>query len=68
MILIDFNQKMTIFLTKETNFHNELFPNHASKKYETNHYKQRIDSTFERCFHKIFWGRSDRDFDFLRLS
>ena len=54
-----------IFQTKVIHFHNEFFPNHASKKYETNYFKYRIDSTFERCFHKFFWRRSGSDFDFL---
>ena len=56
------------FQTKETNFHNEFFPNHASKKYETNHLKKRIVSTFEKCSHKIFWRRSRSDFEFLSWS
>ena len=38
MILIDSDRNLTIFQTKETKFHNEFFPNHASEKYETNHY------------------------------
>ena len=38
-ILINFNRNLTIFQTKEINFHNEFVPNHASKKYETNHYE-----------------------------
>ena len=47
-ILIDFNRNLILFQTKATNFHNELFPNHASKKYETIFCKEIIPSTFER--------------------
>jgi len=53
-ILMDLNRNFDESQIKGTNFNNEFFPNHASKKYETNYYKQMILSTFERCFHKIF--------------
>ena len=36
---IDFNRNLMIFQTKQANFQNEIFPNYASKKYETNNYK-----------------------------
>ena len=65
---MDFNQNLTIFQTKETNFHNEFVRNHASKKYETIFCKEIIPSTFERCFHKKFWRRSRNDFHFLSCS
>jgi len=64
-ILIDFNQNLMIFQTKEIKFHNDSFPNHASKKFETNHDKWRTDNTFEKCFRNFFWRRSRSDFDFL---
>ena len=47
-ILIDFNQNLILFQTKATNFHNEFYLNHVSKKYETNYCKQINANTFER--------------------
>ena len=65
---MDLNRNLMTFPIKDTNFNNEFFPNHASKKYETNNHKQRIPSTFERCSYKNFWRRSRGDFDFLSWS
>ena len=55
-ILMDLNQNFDESQIKGTNFNNEFFPNHASKKYETNYYKQMILSTFESAFIKFFRG------------
>ena len=38
------------------------------QKNETNYYRKRIASTFQRCFHNIFWRRTRSDFDFLSCT